>query len=302
MLRPLRASAHPLFWGAAALLALNDRVFKSWEALPSLIRGKLSDFSGLFVAVPLLCLLFFVRTRRGVWAVAAFLCLAFSAIKVSPEASALYEAVFSFVPARNVVDPTDLVALPMVFISACWVIRVGQDPKAPLGRARLGALLAAPFCIATSRPPCDDAAAQALEGCVEAMRSPRSNFVGNASAAPLEVRIRDHGLSCTTPLDKLPLPVSERTEVIAAGENVPVAPEPLQEGACRLYTFSIGVHYPTVVLLARGGTYNVPRSADAVMDEGWGYGMFPSGVVFHPERSDFVEILGTGDVLEEKER
>ena len=87
--------------------------------LPGVVTGKLSDFAGLFAAPALLAVLVRARSARAV----AFCHLAvgavFTAIKTCSSASLAFTAVLGVagVPWRNWVDPTDLVALPMLVAS-----------------------------------------------------------------------------------------------------------------------------------------------------------------------------------------
>lgn len=129
---------HPLPLGAALVLALNDRVLKA--AYGTWWTGKLSDVTGL---------LFFPWFLLSVWEIArwalrrrwqaepsalsaaiAFTLVVFSAINVSDAAGALYEAwlrqVWSALAGsesclfpgrvRHTVDPTDLLALPALWV------------------------------------------------------------------------------------------------------------------------------------------------------------------------------------------
>jgi hypothetical protein len=123
------------------LVALNDHVLKGAGLLPGVVTGKLSDFAGLYFAPLLLAELWMlawparasqVAVRRTVWA-ALFFGVLFTAIKTSPQADALYEAVLAFLsrhPARNTVDPTDLVALPMLALAVGDAWRVSVKPLA----------------------------------------------------------------------------------------------------------------------------------------------------------------------------
>lgn len=121
------------------LVALNDHVLKGAGLLPGVVTGKLSDFAGLYFAPLLLAELWMLArpgrdsqaaVRRTAWAALAFGVL-FTAIKTSPWADALYEAVLAFLsrhPARNTVDPTDLIALPMLALAVgdAWRVSVGS--------------------------------------------------------------------------------------------------------------------------------------------------------------------------------
>jgi hypothetical protein len=118
---------------AMALVALNDHVLKGAGLLPGWLTGKLSDFAGLYFAPLLVAELWTLARptpearavlRRVLWAAGGF-GLLFTAIKTSPEAGALYDTFCSALlrrPARNTVDPTDLMALVMLGV-AVWEAR-----------------------------------------------------------------------------------------------------------------------------------------------------------------------------------
>lgn len=121
---------HWLVVAAIALLLLNDHVLKA--AWPGIVTGKLSDVAGL-AFFPIL-LTQWAKTVRG-WAIAgAITAVAFAAIKVWPEATELYRIVVGslrslpnavlhgtpFGKTAAVTDPTDLAALPSVFVTT-WV-------------------------------------------------------------------------------------------------------------------------------------------------------------------------------------
>jgi hypothetical protein len=117
---PVRSPlTHPLWLFALAVLLLNDHVLKPEPALAGALTGKLSDFAGLIVAPPLVATLLgprrpWVRTLSCVLVGAAFV-----AIKVSPPcARGLEQILFAIgVPSRIWVDPTDLVALPSLWLA-----------------------------------------------------------------------------------------------------------------------------------------------------------------------------------------
>jgi hypothetical protein len=142
---------------ACALLAVNDHLLKGSGMLPGWVTGKLSDLAGMFFAPLLLAELWLLvwpaRSPEGVnrrLGVSALLVgMSFSAINLSVTASTLYERVVGWVVAPvglrlgNVVDPTDLVALPMIGL-ALWYGRVrtprcsalddgGEGTSKPLG-------------------------------------------------------------------------------------------------------------------------------------------------------------------------
>jgi hypothetical protein len=127
-----RALAHPIALLSIALLVVNDHVLKA--AMPGLITGKLSDIAGM-IFFPLLVAAAIEQLgirRAGAIGISTIATgIAFTAIKLSPEAGDLYRVAFAVVqwPVRAVLaalsgsptpslgraglvaDPTDLVAL-----------------------------------------------------------------------------------------------------------------------------------------------------------------------------------------------
>lgn len=151
-----RALAHPLWWAALALLAMNDHLFKGQGVLPAALTGKLSDFAGLLVAPALLATLLGVERRPG-WITAHLATgLGFAAINLSPAIARTVEAATLPTPFPwwITVDPTDLIALPMLAVSALVLGRHAARPVAlrPLA-ARLAVALGGLACVATSPPP-----------------------------------------------------------------------------------------------------------------------------------------------------
>lgn len=121
--RALRALLHPAALASLGILLLNDHVLK--EALPGPLTGKLSDLAGL-VFFPLLvtALLGLLRLpARVAFAVSgATVGVWFTAIKTLGPAAAATEGLAEVFIASStiVVDPTDLVALPMIGV-ALWI-------------------------------------------------------------------------------------------------------------------------------------------------------------------------------------
>lgn len=155
-LKPIRALLHPAWWVALALLIANDHVFKGSGLLPAEVTGKLSDFAGLLVAPVLLAIVCKVRSARGfLWAHIA-VALGFAAINVSPAIAGMVETLTAATPFpwAIAVDPTDLIALPMVALSHALFIEWSAAP-APTGRvlSRAGLGIGLLACVATSPPP-----------------------------------------------------------------------------------------------------------------------------------------------------
>jgi len=147
---------YPLWLGALALLFFNDHLFKGSGFLPGVVTGKLSDIAGLVVAPALLATLLRLRGRASWLACHLAIGLVFAGIKLSPSAAAGFEALMALgpFPWRITVDPTDLLALPALFVS--W--RLGLvamtrpvDLARPVAQVAWGAGLLT--SMATSPPP-----------------------------------------------------------------------------------------------------------------------------------------------------
>lgn len=122
----------PLTLLAVALFALNNQYLKAHH--PSFITGKLSDFTACFF-LPLFFSAWLgwltplagrARLRIGVLVTL----VGFSAVKLSPQASAVLDASLGVAAdalgwrrSHNLVDPSDLMALPMVIASYAYGLR-----------------------------------------------------------------------------------------------------------------------------------------------------------------------------------
>jgi hypothetical protein len=150
----------PLPVASACVLAINDHLLKGAGLVPAAVTGKLSDVAGLVLFPILLCAL--VRaaaalagrelSRRAVAGPVALATAAgFAAVKLWPGFNALVARLWG----PNVLDPSDLWALPMVAVAWLWLLerdRAGRQVRAP-GWARATALLGMlAVCAATPAP------------------------------------------------------------------------------------------------------------------------------------------------------
>jgi hypothetical protein len=119
----LRALASPVAVVSLVLLVLNDHLLK--QAWPGVLTGKLSDVAGLVLAPLLLTVgLAAVGVRRpSTWA-CGLTAAGFTAVKLSPSVAAVASGWWSLTgfPTGIRADPTDLLALPAVYV-ACLVHR-----------------------------------------------------------------------------------------------------------------------------------------------------------------------------------
>lgn len=123
--RALISLSHPISIGAIFLLLFNDHVWR--RAAPSWITGKIGDFAWLIFAPFLLAaiLAWFMPKRAALVGRASLIItgLVFALVKTDPTIHArfayLFNQLLGWVPA-TVLDPTDLLALPMLLIA--WQI------------------------------------------------------------------------------------------------------------------------------------------------------------------------------------
>lgn len=130
-LAPRGALLHPVWLGALLLMALNDHFLKGSGLLPGVITGKLSDFAGLMVAPLLLAVLVRVRGRSA-WAAAhVAVGVVFAGIQLSVPFADGWSSLMGLVgfPWTITCDPTDLVALPVLFASYSFFPRVMRSTR-----------------------------------------------------------------------------------------------------------------------------------------------------------------------------
>lgn len=118
----LRCLKHPAALFSIGLLLLNDHVLK--VAVPSWLTGKLSDFAGLFFFPFVLAATLSIVTdrlrispRKLGWLAFGITAVWFAAMKTTVWGNALTEDLLARLlgfPAQIVLDPTDLIALPML--------------------------------------------------------------------------------------------------------------------------------------------------------------------------------------------
>jgi hypothetical protein len=155
--------ARPLPLFAVALVALNDHVLKGSGLLPPALTGKISDFAGLFFFPLLLLALVEIALERtryrpprtGVLALAVLVtATGFCLVKLVPSVNRGISELWG----PLTLDPTDLVALPMLGASALYAlspVRRRHDADRKLERrwvTALAVLAAAAVSIATPAP------------------------------------------------------------------------------------------------------------------------------------------------------
>ncbi len=154
-LQPLRATLHPAFLVAVAVLLVNDQALKGSE-LAGVFTGKASDFAGLFFAPVLLAAILGVGTRRALWGCGAAVGFVFAAINLSAEAAAIWDAAVSTLyPFHTTVDPTDLFALVSIPVGLLVLEPSMNRDSAPARRRALELAVvttAALGSIATAEP------------------------------------------------------------------------------------------------------------------------------------------------------
>jgi hypothetical protein len=154
--------AHPVWWGALALLLINDNLFKGQGVVPGWLAGKLSDFAFLVVA-PVLFAAIIPRRVPGRRTAAT---LAVVGLYVAADLSrGVSDAVVATAARAGLhwklwPDATDLLALAVLPVTV-WLLR--RPPRPPtddpaarrraVGRERAGVVVGALACLATSSVP-----------------------------------------------------------------------------------------------------------------------------------------------------
>ncbi|MCP4447767.1 MAG: hypothetical protein GY811_20880 [Myxococcales bacterium] len=134
---------------APLLLVANDWWLEPSEWAPPFVTGKLSDFAGLLFFPLLLTVVgdcmalalhriglpidFTLRRHKAATAI-ALTCAAFTLVKLSPECNQLALDILETLglQARIVLDPTDLVAPPVLGLS--WHLGTAEISRVPLGQ------------------------------------------------------------------------------------------------------------------------------------------------------------------------
>jgi hypothetical protein len=187
-----RALLHPLWIGALALLVINDHRLKGSGLLPGLVTGKLSDLAGMIVAPLLLATILRLSSRRALLAAHVATGVGFAAIKLLPAAAHALESLTALgpIPWHITVDPTDLIALPMLLVSWRVLLPATQRPvpeRPALQRAAAAA--GAIACAATSQEPPPSCGDFAACGTVTPRES-ASLVIGNGTDAERLFRVR----------------------------------------------------------------------------------------------------------------
>jgi hypothetical protein len=153
-----RKLIHPLWLASLALMVFNDHFLKTADLLPGWLTGKLSDVTGMIVAPLLLALLVRVRSRRGLAWCHVAIGAVFASINLNPTLAGWWESVTALGPQRwhVSVDPTDLLALPVLLVSWRLLTAVAtQAAPRPAAKPVTRALFAIAmlFC-AANEPTC----------------------------------------------------------------------------------------------------------------------------------------------------
>ncbi|MDI1478547.1 hypothetical protein [Polyangium sp. y55x31] len=156
--RPARGLAHPAWWIALAVLAVNDHVLKGSGLVPGVVTGKLSDAAGLFLAPLLLATLVRARGRRAVIGCHVAVAVVFAALELSEGLAAAWDAalVALGLPFQTWADPTDLLALPFLALGyrvlgpSMREVRSDKPRRALRPIELVAAAVGLVFCMATS--------------------------------------------------------------------------------------------------------------------------------------------------------
>lgn len=126
---------HPLPLAAVGVLAVNDHLLKGSGLLPGWLTGKLSDFAGLFFFPLLLAAMArgaarlagrgdLANRRALAAATGTSTAVVFTLLKLSAPFNAWVTGVWGV----NSMDVTDLLALPMIPLSALFMLRARRAP------------------------------------------------------------------------------------------------------------------------------------------------------------------------------
>lgn len=196
------ALGHPGWWLALGLLVVNDHLLKGAGVLPGWLTGKLSDFAGLAMAPAVVAALMGVRSRRGAALSGLAVAVGFAAINLLPSVARWVEASTAVTPFpwEITVDPSDLVALPMVWVGV-WLWRqplpTWWQPRIALRVATLPVAVAA---MAGTSPPVEQCETDACFGTVVPLQVPGAIGLGNTTDQTIVLRVRPlagkYALSC----------------------------------------------------------------------------------------------------------
>jgi hypothetical protein len=197
---------HPLPLAAAAALLINDHLLKAAEWPHPLVTGKLSDVAGLFVFPILLTAI----TRRwpALWCLATG--IGFALVKLSPAFNHAVEVMWG----RNSMDPSDLLALPVLVGSWRFLRRDGET--APAVRRAVASGFIAIACAATPAPRWERdypwwelTGAEKELGCAHA-----TAWVSKAGKTGfgLSVRLSADGAGCTLDISAASIRLADGTE------------------------------------------------------------------------------------------
>ncbi len=160
---PARLLCHPVVVLAVVVTAVNDHVLKGAGVLPGVVTGKLSDVSGLFFFPILLAVLLYLACRLVRWEPSKQTLVVTAGVSTAVVFGALnlWEPVNGWANrfwGTHSLDPTDLLCLPMVWLSCRFM--ASRWVQAPARRRRrdgalrwpqaAAILLAAAVSVATS--------------------------------------------------------------------------------------------------------------------------------------------------------
>jgi len=191
-LAPRRALNHPLWLVSLGLLVVNDHFLKGSGILPAALTGKLSDFAGLIVAPALLAVILRLSSRQSLVIAHAATGIVFAGIKVFPGFAHAFETIAGLGPFawHITVDPTDLIALPALFVSYRVFVETMSKPIPERPLTQRGLIMAGSVaCMATSQEPVDPGCPDPI-ACGAIPRESAALVIGNATDTQRLVRVR----------------------------------------------------------------------------------------------------------------
>jgi hypothetical protein len=141
---------HPVPLAAVLVLVINDHLLKGAGVLPGWATGKISDVAGLFFFPLLLDALARLALRRSLGGAAILAtAIGFAAVKLSPPVNAVVSATWG----PMVMDPTDLLALPVLALTWRWMRRERAGADGGSRVLRSVALIATSLATAATSAP-----------------------------------------------------------------------------------------------------------------------------------------------------
>lgn len=235
--RPLAPLQDPLWVTSLLVLLLNDVLLKSVAGDVPLLQpltGKLSDVAGLVMAPTLawVVVLGAFGSRRLSWLAFACVPLVFAAINLDPACARWWEAAWASIGVTQRVwtDPTDLLTLPSLLLA--YRLCRSPNPVTTTTQARLGALVGAFACVASSNPWNDTirlpSVRNATPGTLEVTVQP---YLGELHCDDVEAPIDHVDVTRFLPAERVKLSSGEQASLVGVDDDL----TPIYWSQCNSY-------------------------------------------------------------------